>query len=252
MPVRSETMYGGAVERLLLDQPKGNVLDGRMIDAIRGEIQGLASRRGLRLVILEGAGLHFSFGASVEEHLPDRVEAMLGNFHGLFEDLERLQVPTAAVVRGQCLGGGFELASWCGQVFCDPTAVFAVPEIQLAVFPPIAAMSLRWRIGGARATSMVISGERVDAARAVEIGLADQCSDDPAAAALRWYEASLAGLSPAALRFAWSAARRPLIDALAKDLPELARLYRSKLMAHDDPVEGLNAFLERRQPVWSP
>jgi len=249
-PVRTVTADGGGVVRLILDRGKGNVLDGQMVDALRAEIRKLANKPELRLLIFEGAGPHFSFGASVEEHLPDQVEGMLTSFHQLFRDIEELQVPTAAVVTGQCLGGGFELATWCGQVFCDPSAVFAVPEIQLAVFPPIAAMSLRWRIGGSRATAMIISGEKVGAARAVDIGLADHCSDDPAAAVLEWYERTLATLSPVALRFAWSASRIPVSSALSIELPRLERLYLTKLMAFDDPVEGLTAFLERRQPEW--
>jgi cyclohexa-1,5-dienecarbonyl-CoA hydratase len=251
MPIRAETLFDGAVERLVLDQPKGNVLDSRMVDGLRGKIQKLGLRQGLRLVIFEGAGRHFSFGASVEEHLPARVDGMLANFHGLFFDIERLGVPTAAIVRGQCLGGGLELATWCGRVFCDPTAVFAVPEVKLAVFPPVAAMSLRWRIGGARATSMIISGERIDGVAAAALGLADECVDGAGAAALRWYEENLAELSPVGLRIAWIAARRPMARALHEELPELERLYLLKLMALQDPVEGLTAFLERREPVWA-
>lgn len=251
MPVRTETLFDGAVERLIFDASPGNVLDGEMVRAIRFELQRLEDRRELRLVVFEGAGRHFSFGASVEEHLPGRVVTMLRHFHDMFRDLESLQVPTAAVVRGQCLGGGFELATWCGQVFCDPTAVFAVPEIELAVFPPIAAISLPWRIGGSRATRMIITGERVDGRRAADLGLADICDDDPEAALFAWYESSLARMSPSALRIAWSAARMPMARALTKELDELERLYLIKLMALRDPAEGLSAFIEKRAPVWS-
>ncbi len=250
MSVRTETLYEGAVEKLILDQPKGNVLDGAMVGGLRDHVKALAERKELKLVVFEGAGRHFSFGASVEEHLPDRVEGMLTSFHDLFRDIENLEVPTAAVVRGQCLGGGFELATWCGQVFCEPRAAFSVPEIKLAVFPPIAAMALRWRVGGARATQMIITGERVGGEQAAQIGLVDHCSDDPGQALLDWYESSLGDVSPSALRIAWSAARRPVAVALQDELPDLERLYLMKLMDLDDPIEGLNAFLEKRTPVW--
>ena len=104
----------------------------------------------LKLLVFEGEGAHFSFGASVEEHLPEHIGRVLPGFHRSSGELEALGIPTAAVVRGQCLGGGFELAVWCGMVFCDSSARFGVPEIKLGVFPPVAAVALPWRMPGAR------------------------------------------------------------------------------------------------------
>ncbi len=250
-PLRQERAHGDAVVRLILDRPKANVLDMEMVRALRGAIAGLRDDAGLKLVVFEGSGPHFSFGASVPEHLPGRVESMLPDFHQLFVELEALGVPTAAAVRGQCLGGAAELVLWAGRVVLHPGARIGVPEVTLGVFPPIAALGLRWRVSGARATEMVVTGDPLSAEAALATGLADAIDDDPRAAVDRWYSAHLSGLSAVAVRFAWRAARAPMRRALAEDLPQLERLYLQELMACHDPVEGLTAFVEKRTPTWS-
>ena len=249
--VRFSTERSGQVERIVLDRPPGNVLDLEMLATIREGIEHIADEPGCcKLVVFEGAGRNFSFGASVAEHLPDKVGTLLPAFHRLFFDLERLSIPTAAVVRGQCLGGGFELALWCGVVFCDPTTRFGVPEIKLGVFPPIASIVLPWRVSGARSTQMILSGESTEGMAAAHLGLADWCSEDPEADLQKWFTANLEQKSAVAVRTAWRASRRLLADSLRNDLTSLESLYLKDLMSHVDPVEGISAFVERRPPVW--
>lgn len=241
---------GGGIGRIVIDRPPANILDLETFSAIRRAVAEFAADPDCRLILFEGAGPNFSFGASVAEHLPDRVGELLPAFRAILADLEASGIPTASIVRGQCLGGGLELAAWCGRVFCDPTARFGVPEIKLAVFPPIAAILLPWRVGGPAATQMVLSGSVVDGETAARIGLADDCSADPEAAFRRWFDETLAPKSALALRFAGKAVRRPLSRALAEDLPALEKIYLDELMARRDPVEGLRAFLEKRKPRW--
>ncbi len=251
-PLRCREELSGQIQRIVLDRPKGNVLDVAMVAAIRERLRELSEKPGpLKLVVFEGAGEHFSFGASVEEHLPGRVEEMLSGFHALFGDLEALGVPTAALVRGQCLGGAFELALWCGLVICEPSARLGLPEIRLGVFPPVAAIALPWRVPGARATQVMLSGETYEAEGAAALGLIDLCAADAETALTQWFEQRLAGKSAVAVRAAWRASRHLLARALVTELPELERLYLDDLMAHRDPIEGLTAFLKRRPPVWS-
>ena len=229
-PVRFSTERSGQIERIVLDRPNGNVLDLEMLAAIRERIGHISAGPGAcKLLVFEGAGRHFSFGASVEEHLPDKVGRLLPEFHRLFGDLEGLSIPTAAVVRGQCLGGGFELALWCGVVFCDATARFAA-------------------IGGK--TQMILSGEPIDGMSAAHLGIADWCSEDPETRLQTWFTENLEQKSAIAIRTAWRASRWPLADALSNNLTSLESLYLKDLMSHVDPVEGISAFVERRPPVW--
>jgi cyclohexa-1,5-dienecarbonyl-CoA hydratase len=251
-PIRCTTEHSGQIERIVLNRPKANILDCEMLAAIRERIAQLAEAPGAaKLLVFEGAGGNFSFGASVEEHLPDRVTGLLRQFHRLFLDLERLSIPTAAVVRGQCLGGGFELALWCGYVVCEPSARFGVPETKLGVFPPMAALALPWRVTGARSTQMILSGESLAGEEAARCGIADLCTDDAEAALQEWFRTRLASKSAVALRAAWRASRRLLADSLKNDIWSLEKYYLTDLMSHQDPVEGLSAFLEHRPPVWT-
>lgn len=249
-PLRVTTEREGQLVRLVLDRPKANVLDGEMIAALLAAVRRIKAQGPLKLVVFEGAGPHFSFGASVAEHLPATVRAMLAGFHALFREVEALGVPTAAIVRGQCLGGGFELATACGRVVCDATARFALPEITLGVFPPVAAASLSWRVPGAVATRLLLTGEVVPGPEAVRIGLADECADDPEAALQAWFDKALAPRSAVALRFAWRAARRPMVRLLEEELGAVEALYVNELMSHHDPLIGLSAFLSKTEPAW--
>lgn len=240
----------GQIARLTLARPKANLLDAAMVTELRAAIGRLVPLPALKLVIIDAEGPHFSFGASVPEHLPSKVHAMLTGFHALFRELEALGVPTAAIVRGQCLGGAFELAIACGRVYCDPTARFAVPEITLGVFPPIAAVLLPFRVRMPEATSIVLSGAPFIGEDAAAVGVADECAADPEAACLAWFDSALAAHSAVAIRCAWRALRRPVARALANDLADAEQLYLGELMRHRDPVEGLQAFIERRPPIW--
>lgn len=256
-PVRRSAECDGQIERLVLDRPRGNILDAEMVAALRESARDLSralesgTRPQLKLLVLEGEGDHFSFGASVAEHLPEQVERMLAEFHALFLELEALGLPSAAVVRGQCLGGGLELAAWCGTVICGEDARFGLPEVRLGVFPPVAAVMLPWRTGGARAAELQLTGRVIAAAEAVRLGLADECAEAPEAKLLEWFERELAPRSAVALRFAWRAARRPVAQALREELPAVEELYLRALMPHADPREGILAFLERREPRWT-
>lgn len=250
-PVRLELHRDGGLALLRLDRPPGNVLDTAMVEAIAAQLPALAARPGLRLLVFAGEGRHFSFGASVAEHLPEQVGRMLPAFHELFRALEATSLPTAALLRGQCLGGAAELALVCGRVVAEPGATIGFPEVKLAVFPPVAAVALPLRVGAARAVELVCTGRGLAAAEAVAWGLVDELAEDAWAALLAWYDRHLAPLSPAALRLAWRASRGPWRRALAEELPAAERLYLDELMAHPDAVEGLRAFLEKRPPAWS-
>lgn len=250
-PVRVEPEAGGALWRVVLDGPKGNVLDRAMVAALTATVRRAAREQGLRALILEGAGAHFSFGASVPEHLPPHAAGLLAEFHGLFLALLESGLPCLAAVRGQCLGGGLELAAFCQRVFAAPDARLGQPEIRLGVFAPVASLILPERIGRARAEELCLSGRIVDAQEALALGLVDVLADDPSGAALAWARQHLLGKSASSLRLAARALRLRWSERLAAELRALERLYLDELMSTRDATEGLAAFLEKRPPRWS-
>ncbi len=250
-PVRREASDEGRIWRLVLDAPKANVIDAAMTAALTSLFQEAAAEPALKAVLLEGEGAHFSFGASVEEHLPEHVAAMLRGFHGLFRAMAAAAVPLVAVVRGQCLGGGLELAALAHRVFAAPDAKLGQPEIRLGVLAPAASVILPERIGRAAADDLCLTGRVVGAKEALAMGLVDDVADDPRVAALAWIREGLLPHSASSLRRAVRAVRWGLDRKLHEDLEAIESLYLEDLMKTADAEEGIRAFLEKRRPVWS-
>ncbi len=236
--------------RLRLARPKANILDAAMIAALGNAFAAHAGNSALRGVLIDHEGPHFSFGASVEEHLPGKCEAMLKGLHALVLRMLAWPAPILVAARGQCLGGGLELACAGNLLFAAPDAQFGQPELKLAVFAPAASCLLPPRIGQARAEDLLFSGRSIDAPTALAWGLANQVADDPAAAALAYFDAYLAGKSASSLSYALRAARGPLIEQLRRRLAEVETLYLDGLMKTRDAVEGLRAFVDKRTPQW--
>ena len=236
-----------------LFHPKGNIVTAEMIRALGRAIETIAENPHLKLVTIEGAGADFSFGASIPEHAPGEIDRVLPEAHALIYALLDLPVVTAALVRGRCLGGGFEIALACDFIFAEQSAVFALPEIALGVFPPAASALLPPRVGTARATSAIVSGKSIPAVEWHKAGLVESVVPDGSMneAIDRWFETHLQGRSSAALRHATAAARLSLRKHVADVLPALEQLYLNDLMQTHDAAEGIAAFLEKRVPKWT-
>jgi cyclohexa-1,5-dienecarbonyl-CoA hydratase len=249
--VRLELTYHGQVARITLAAPKANILDKAMMLGLGAALDELAAQKNLKAIVLAGAGAHFSFGASIEEHLPDRIADTLAYLRNLLLKMAAAPAPMIAAVRGQCLGGGFELALACDLIVAEDSAQLGLPEIKLGVFPPAGAALLPVRVGSGRAAEMVLTGASWTANQAATAGLVSKVfSGDLETQLGAWLESDFLPRSAAALRFAAQASRRPLVRALETDLPALERLYLDQLMGQPDAVEGVLAFLEKRQPHW--
>jgi len=175
---------------------------------------------------------------------------MIRNFHLLFKTILSLGTPTAAIVRGQCLGGGMELASFCNFIFADPKAWFGQPEISLGVFPPVAAAILPGIIGQGHADDIIITGKSIDAATAQQWGLVHTISENCSELFNEFLEKQILPKSAESLRFANRASRMSWVKNLNTALDNMERFYVDELMETDDANEGINSFLEKRKPQW--
>lgn len=247
--IRLEFTHQERVARITLACPKANVLDRAMIREL-DEAVSEASSHPLNAIVIAAEGPHFSFGASVQEHLPDQIAGTLHALHGLLRKLYEAPAPVIAAVRGQCLGGGFELALACDLIAADKTAQFAAPEIKLAVFAPAASALLPLRVGQGMAARMLLTGSAISADEAARCGLVSRVAEDLDAEIERWLESDFLPRSPSSLQFACRAARLSLHRTIAEDLTQLERLYLSELMTTPDAEEGIRAFLEKRAPQW--
>jgi cyclohexa-1,5-dienecarbonyl-CoA hydratase len=240
----------GALLRLRLARPKANLIDAAMIAALGEAFAEYRGNAGLLAALVDHEGPHFSFGASVEEHLPGACEQMLASLHALIGAMLEWPRPILMGVRGQCLGGGLEFALAGNLLFAAPDAQFGQPEMKLGVFAPAASVLLPLRIGQARAEDLLYSGRSIDAPTALAWGLVNEVADDPAAAAATYFEKHLAGKSAASLEHAVRAAREPFAELARARLDDVEALYLEKLMATRDAKEGLAAFIEKRAPKW--
>ena len=240
----------GALLRLRLARPKANLVDAAMIAALTDAFAAHRGNAGLLAALVDHEGPHFSFGASVEEHLPGACEQMLASLHALIGTMLEWPRPILMAVRGQCLGGGLEFALAGNLLFAAPDAQFGQPEMKLGVFAPAASVLLPLRIGQARAEDLLYSGRSIDAPTAAAWGLVNEVADDPAAAAVAYFEKHLAAKSAASLAHAVRAARESFAELARARLEDVEALYLEKLMATRDAKEGLAAFIEKRAPKW--
>jgi cyclohexa-1,5-dienecarbonyl-CoA hydratase len=237
--------------RMVLNSPKTNILDMAMLDDLMAALRDVRARPGVKLVVLEGAGAHFCYGASVEEHRAEQARDMIPRFGRMFEALMDAAIPTAAAVHGQCLGGGMELALFCNWVFADPTARFGQPEIKLGVFPPVAALQLPMLAGQAVADDICLTGRTYTGEQGLRQGWVHAVVEDVEAAVQEHFASHIAPLSAAALRHAVRASRRRFNEAFRAGWAALELQYLDELMITHDANEGIAAFLAKRQPVWA-
>ncbi|MEE9168295.1 MAG: enoyl-CoA hydratase/isomerase family protein [bacterium] len=244
---------GNQVAQIILNAPKANVLDREMMAALLAAFDECKTNRALKLITFEGAGDHFSYGASVEEHKKENAAAMLKTFHQLFYELVELSIPTLAKISGLCLGGALELALMCNFLFADESAKLGQPEIVLGVFPPPASLLLPLKIGQARAEELLITGKTISAREAKALRLVNEVYSDKVSlheGVNRFCEEQILPKSASSLRFAVKAARSQFNEVILSQLPQLERLYLEELMETKDANEGILAFLEKRKPEW--
>ena len=249
-PIKTWFEAEGRLLRLRLSRPKANLVDAAMIEALDKALAELGGNRELGAIILDAEGPHFSFGASVEEHLPDQCAAMLGGLHRLVLRMVESPVPLLVAVRGQCLGGGLELALAGHLMFVAPDASLGQPEMKLGVFAPAASCLLPELIGPARSLDLLVSGRSITGAEAAAMGIAHEAVADPEHAALAYFEEHLKPKSASSLRHAVKAARLDYVARVKDKIRAVERLYLDELMATHDAVAGLEAFIAKRSPQW--
>src|SRR3954470_69129 len=237
--------------RITIADPPLNILDIAMLEELRDAIAAVKPDR--HALIIDAAGdKAFSAGASVQDHLGDRVAAMLATFHDCFRALARLDIVTVALVRGVALGGGCELALACDFILASDRARFGQPEINLGVFPPVAAYQLSRQIAPRKGLELLLTGDTIDAATAERLGLVNSVFPfaEFDARAEEWMQ-KLWRQSASSLRFAKRAFRLAQSADFDERLAAVERLYLDELTATADANEGLIAFTEKRKPAWS-
>ncbi len=239
------------IARITLAAPPLNVLNLPMMDELLAALEDIEQQPAICAVVLAGSQRAFSAGVDIKEHTPDKVHNMLAKFHSVIRAVLASKKVTVAAIQGQCLGGGAELALVCDLVYTARDATWGFPEIKLGCYPPVAAVALSALVGQKRAADLVLTGRTISGDEALAIGLATGAARaEELDSVVNDATARLAKLSPAALRmakkafYAWDAIH------LDKGLARAEKIYLEELMATADAKEGIQAYMEKRQPVW--
>lgn len=255
MPEPLVQLQLGRVAELVLDDPPLNLVSHQLTLELRAALGQLAAAAGVRAVVVAGTGERaFCAGSDIHEFesLRGRVaEEKLLLEKLVYRQLAELPMPTIAAIEGDALGGGLELALCCDLRLAAETARLGMPEVRLAVLPGSGGTQRLPRIVGlARAKELILTGRIVDAAEAERIGLINRVVAPGAALAeARTIATEIADRGPLAVREAKRLIDRALdvkLDAgLAAELEASERIFST-----EDMVEGAQAFLAKRPPVY--
>ncbi|HJT15747.1 MAG TPA: enoyl-CoA hydratase/isomerase family protein [Thermoanaerobaculia bacterium] len=232
--------------RITLNDPPLNILDIAMLEELGDALVRVKNDKHCLIIRAAGAKA-FSAGASVQDHVGDRVVTMLQHFHECFRILAKLDIVTMAFVNGVALGGGCELALACDFILASDRSRFAQPEINLGVFPPVAAYQLSRQMPPRKGLELLLTGDPVDASVIANAVFPTAEFD---ARAEEWLE-KIYKQSASSLRFAKRAFRLAQNADFDERLARVERLYLEELMKTHDANEGLAAFIEKRKPAWT-
>jgi enoyl-CoA hydratase/carnithine racemase len=252
-------LYAAAehVARITINRPESrNALSAEVMTGLAEALRCAGADPDVRVVVLTGAGDRafcaggdlggsgFAQKGFLERH-QDR-----GQFAELFRILNRLGKPVIARVRGHCLAGGFGLALGCDLVVASEDSSFGTPEVKRGLMPMMIMATIFRNVGRKKGMELLLTGDRIDAREAERLGLINRAV--PVAdldAAVDELARKVASMSPAVVNLGRDAFYR------MADLPFDAALDYLQTMltvnlGTDDAVEGVRAFLEKREPVW--
>lgn len=229
---------------------RANSYDTPMLDALCDAFESYGADPKVRVIVLRGAGKHFSAGAGIGEGAA-KPRLSMGDVCTLIDSTPK---PTLAVVQGACIGGALAMVSCCDMVIAGPEASFSIPEVRLGFSPgPLLGTFVR-AMGYRSVRRYLLSGERFSAEEGLRIGLVGKlCETEQLDRACDvWIDQCLLG-APGAL----SQAKRMLRDSAAP--PPLTAEALQQLQAafdlsaeSEEALEGRASFKEKRRPVWYP
>jgi len=248
-----ESSRDGNVVLLRLNRPEArNALSPELMEELASKLERLDPDPDVRCIVIAGSDKVFAAGADIKA-MSERsfAEALRHPAASFWRRLAAIKTPMIAAVSGYALGGGCELALACDMIVAAEGATFGQPEINLGIIPGGGGTQRLARVlGKQRAMELVLTGERFDATAALELGLVNRVVEgggwlDEAMA----LAATVAERPPIAARLAKQAVIAADETALSAGLENERRLY-ELAMATEDRVEGMTAFLEKREPKF--
>jgi enoyl-CoA hydratase/carnithine racemase len=241
----------GAVGLARLDRPEArNALSPELMEELAALLERWDADPELRCIVIAGGDEWFAAGADIKA-MAERtfVETMTSPTARFWPRLAAVRTPLVAAVSGYALGGGCELALACDMIVASESAEFGQPEILLGIIPGGGGTQRLARVmGKQRAMELVLTGRRITAAEAMELGIVNRVAGTG-----EWLDAAMelaevvARRPPLAVRLGKQAVLAADETPLAAGLEQERRLF-ELAMATEDRVEGMNAFIEKRKP----
>jgi 2-oxoglutaroyl-CoA hydrolase len=236
---------------LILDRPPLNVITMAEREQLRAAFEALDADPGVRVVVLRAQGEHFSSGGEISGFLaasPEHVSHLAWNIAAP----ARCRKPVIAASRGYCFGVGFELALACDFRIASETCLYALPEQRLGQIPGSGgAARLQKMVGITRAKDIVMRSRRIPGRQAQEWGIATECvADVELEAATDSLVGELRAFPPLAQRTA-KKLLNDIEDASLSSAIEAEGQAYGRLRCSDDFREGIEAFRQKRRPVFT-
>lgn len=249
----------GPVLRLTLQSPPANLLSIAVMEALLAELESARDDQAVRVIVIGAAGKLFSAGHDLKEMTSHRSDADGGKSYfeqgfalcsRLMQSIVNLPKPVIAEVDGVATAAGCQLVASCDLAIASEQSRFGVNGIDVGLFCSTPAVALTRVVSRKRAMEMLLTGEMIDAATALEFGLVNRVVPrDSLKKTVNEYSALIAAKSPVAVKLGKEAVARQASMGLAEAYEHASRVMVENMLAAD-AEEGISAFLEKRRPEW--
>lgn len=256
-PVEAEQQ--GAILRLTLQNPPANALSVEVLESLQSELEAARDDEAIRVVVIAAAGTLFSAGHDLKQMTSHRSDADRGRSHfeqvfalcsTLMQSIVNHPKPVIAEVDGIAAAAGCQLVASCDLAIASDRSQFAVNGIGVGLFCATPAVALTRVVSRKRAMEMLMTGEMIDAATAMEFGLVNRVVPrEGLSGVVNDIARSIASKSPVALKLGKEAVRMQTGMNLADAYKHASSVMVENMLAAD-AAEGIGAFLEKRTPNW--
>jgi len=237
--------------QIFLNRPPMNAFNADMVEEINRALGSLLYRTDLKLVVFLTTGKNFCGGIAPEDFTDDRAYQLIESMGRMFEQMQMLNIPVLSLVSGMVLGAGFELVMFSDFAIATESAQFGLPDVQMGLFPAFACNILQRMIPPKKAAELIFTGGTITSREAQQYGLINAVvPEDKLAEHAGILVRKLLQFSAPVLQLAKKAMVQVQGKPLEDSLRTIEEIYLNELLALDDAKEGIQAFVEKRNPVW--
>lgn len=237
--------------KITFSKPPLNIFNTEDLLSLEKTLLEIKNQKDLKLIVFESDQKVFSAGVDVAEHLPEKSLEMMKAFYSLFATLLELEIPTLALVKSACFGGGSEFALFCDFVLASENASFAQPEIKLACFPPLSMAHLTYLTGNKKALELILTGEKLNANEALQAGLVNHVfSEEEFDQKACEFVNSITQNSASIIKETLNTYKKLNYAGLKEKIKLAEKVFAEELPKLEDYDEGIKSFFEKRSPVW--